>query len=72
MVEIYVPPFLGYRHLSEEMGIPKDAVYVITFELLKVSKKAERLIIPTADFSSTHDKNCEGVVNRRSAYTDDF
>jgi len=44
MVEIYVPPFLGYRHLSEEMGIPKDAVYVITFELLKVSKKAERVI----------------------------
>ncbi|KAL7471313.1 hypothetical protein ACHAXS_011628 [Conticribra weissflogii] len=40
MVEIYVPPFLGYRHLSEEMGIPKDAVYVITFELLKVHRGA--------------------------------
>ena len=35
--EVYIPPFLGFRHRSGDMGIPTDAVFVITFELYKVS-----------------------------------
>lgn len=36
--EVYIPPVLGYRHMCEEVGVPGDAVFVVRFELLKVSE----------------------------------